>query len=123
MSDTPHPSDLPQGPDGSDSNDDLSLDQQLQLYRKALEQEYGLSENATPDDLDKIRSATQQKLLRAVPEAVERIIALMTYAEKDTTQLSAAKFIIANGLGGTGEGDDPLSNLIKQLTSGEEVKK
>lgn len=97
---------------------DNDLDAQLQAYRKALEEEYDAAESGTPNDLEKIRVTTASKLLTAVPAAVERIVYLLEHAEKDSTQLAAAKFIIANGLGEGAIGDttDPLEALLKKLT-------
>lgn len=100
-------------------DNERSLDEKLQLYRQALQEEYELAQTADPDALEAIRTTATTKLLGAVPEAVERVIHLMSHAEKDTTQLNAAKFILANALGsGVSEGTaDPLANLIKQLTA------
>lgn len=98
---------------------DDNLHEKLKQYQLAYEQEYGLAQAATDSDLETIRNNTAAKLLQAVPMAVERILYLLEHADKDTTQLSAAKFILANALGKEAIGDttDPLTNLLKELTA------
>jgi hypothetical protein len=95
----------------------MDMNEKLQQYQKAIEQEFALAQSATDLDLETIKNNTASKLLQAVPNAVERILYLLEHAEKDTTQLSAAKFIIANALGKEAIGDttDPLTNLLKEL--------
>jgi hypothetical protein len=96
----------------------MDINEKLQQYQKAMEQEFELASKATDQDLETIRNNTAAKLLQAVPNAVERILYLLEHAEKDTTQLNAAKFIIANALGKEAIGDttDPLTNLLRELT-------
>lgn len=95
------------------------LQKKLAQYRLAFQQEYELADNATPEELEKIRSNAASAFLKAVPRAVQHILYLCEHAEKDTTQLSAAKFIVQSAFAkdGAAENGDSFTNLLKQLTA------
>jgi hypothetical protein len=99
--------------------DEKSLQEQLTSYKAAIEAEFQLSEQHQ-EGLDRasIGEKTRDMLTRAVPIAVSRLVYLVEHGDKETTQLSAAKYIIDYGLGKSKleNPDDPLSDLLKSLT-------
>lgn len=95
------------------------LQKKLAQYKLAMQQEYELADKASPEDLEQIRNNAASAFLGAVPKAVQHILYLMEHAEKDTTQLTAARFVIQTALAkdGVAETGDVLTNLIKQLAA------
>jgi hypothetical protein len=112
MASTPNSSDIPMPEDPN------SLQAQLAKYRQAIEQEFVISENHQEGlDTASITEKTKEMLTHAVPIAVQQIVHLVQFAEKETTQLSAAKYVLdyALGKGKLDSPDDPIADLIKQM--------
>jgi hypothetical protein len=102
------------------------LDDRLKQYHEAIKSEFELASKAAQSgNLDEIREAAATQFLNAVPRAVERILYLMDHAEKDATQLVAAKFVVQSALekNGVGEAGDPLTQLLKELDDAAKAKK
>jgi NAD(P)H-hydrate repair Nnr-like enzyme with NAD(P)H-hydrate epimerase domain len=98
--------------------DESSLQKQLQEYRAAIESEFELNEKHKEGlNRENIAEKTKEMLTHAVPIAVSKLVYLVEYADKDTTQLSAAKYIIdyALGKGKLESPDDPLKDLITSI--------
>jgi hypothetical protein len=103
--------------DTPDADNGAPLDERLKQYHDAIAQEFELAQDASLDDLKDIRKNAAESFLAAVPKAVKRILYLMEHAEKDTTQLNAAKYVVSSALAkeGIGEAGDPLAQLLKEL--------
>lgn len=95
--------------------DDGKFAEELKQYREAYEQEF-----AEPD-VTALKLKTKKLLVEAVPAAVNRLIFLIDHAEKDSTQLAAAKYVVDAVLGKGGGanlvGDDPLEALLQRLAA------
>jgi hypothetical protein len=97
-----------------------SLQKQLQDYRAAIEAEFEFSQKHMEGlDRENIAEKTKEMLTHAVPIAVSKLVHLVEYAERDSTQLAAARYILDYALGkGKLEGpDDPLKDLINSINS------
>lgn len=101
-----------------DVPDENSLQAQLAKYKTAIQQEFVISENHQEGlDTASITEKTKEMLTHAVPVAVQQIVYLVQYADKETTQLAAAKYVLdyALGKGKLDSPDDPIADLIKQM--------
>jgi hypothetical protein len=95
-----------------------SLQKQLAAYKAAVEQEFVLTEQHQEGlDYSSINEKTRDMLTHAVPIAVAKLVHLVNFADKETTQLSAAKYIIdyALGKGKLEAPDDPIKDLMISL--------
>lgn len=95
-----------------------SLQKQLAAYKAAVEAEFELGEQHK-EGVDRVQIAdkTKEMLTHAVPIAVAKLVHLVNFADKETTQLSAAKYIIdyALGKGKLEAPDDPIKDLINSI--------
>lgn len=93
------------------------MEQDLHAWRKSLEEEFRLAENAeTEEDFDALALRARKKLIQGVPEAVNAIIELSKHAQSESIKLNASKYIIDTVLSKrNADGDDPVNDLIKSL--------
>lgn len=103
-------------------DNEKSLQARLAEYQKAIEAEFEISDKHGEGlNVTNIAEQTREMLTRAVPVAVSRLIHLVEHADKETTQLSAAKYVLDAALGkGKIPGvDDPMTDLLKQIANTE----
>jgi|SRR5947208_5713123 len=88
----------------------------LQEHHKAIEQEFAALDLKPEDTPDEIRTKCRTWAVTNLQAALSTIADLVTEAEKETTQLAAAKTVIqiAHGTSPKDEAD-PLSKLFKDL--------
>ena len=73
----------------------------LNDFQKALQEEH-LAINAESTegepalDPKAVYAAAEQRLLKAVSQAADTVVELLTYADKDSTKFAVAKFVIDN---------------------------
>jgi hypothetical protein len=92
------------------------LDERLKQYHEAIESEFKLATDPTPQDLTTIRKNAAEAFLAAVPQAVKRILYLMEHADKESIQFGASKFVVQQALSSdTTDSADPLTQLLKEL--------
>ena len=70
-------------------------------FQKALQEEHtAISDEATANepalDPKAVYHAAEQRLLKAVSQAADTVVELLTYADKDSTKFAVAKFVIDN---------------------------
>lgn len=89
---------------------------ELHQHHRALEQEFknlNLDENNTPDE---IRQKTRKFAIAHLESALTTIAELVTSADKETTQLAAAKTVIQIAQGTSPKDEaDPISTLFNEL--------
>lgn len=99
--------------------DDLSEEDfiTLQRHHKAIEEEFENLDLKSDDSPDIIRQKCRTFAIGNLETALKTIAGLVTAAEKETTQLAAAKAVISIAQGTTQKDDsDPLAELYKQIT-------
>lgn len=93
----------------------------LQAYYAELENELRATASEATDGepelvAGEVLKATEQKLLRAVDSATDKIIELIEHAEKEATQFNAAKYVIELARKEAPEKVNPIEELIGKLT-------
>jgi hypothetical protein len=87
----------------------------IKTYHQAIEEEFEIA--AKDGDPSILVDLAHKKMALAFPKAVERIVNLVEFAEKDSTAFSAAKFIyeeVKSAL--AGEDNSPLAKLLAQIS-------
>lgn len=116
--------------DNPSNANEPSLAEELAKYKKAYEEEWertnllSTTDGVAMLDTAELRKQTQVLLLKAVPQAVERICAIMQHSDKDSTQLAASRYIIDTVLGKNSSlkvDDDPLDALLDALRANDPV--
>lgn len=102
------PADVPNAP--AEELDELA--QMVQLHRKAVEEEFNLLNSEDPEAL---KAVGRKVFAEAYSKAVNRVVSLIDHAEKDTTALQAARFVIQEVHAAASEEDSPLNKLINEL--------
>jgi hypothetical protein len=90
------------------------LAQAIQAHHKAVQEEFELISSENPEAL---REHGRKKFAEAYSKAINRVISLIDHAEKDTTALQAARFVIQEVHAAASDEDSPLNTLIKELTA------
>lgn len=113
----------------SDNDKELTPEQaeaqeQLQMYKQALEEEYAEQGAKAPNidgTAEEIIVQSAELILAATPKAFLRIVYLVDHAESESVQLSAAKYIAAMAqlyaAKEGGQNSDPVQKLIDSLTT------
>ena len=97
-------------------SEDQPLSDNLAVYQQAIQEEYELAHSGTSDEL---ASVAQERLFQLLPEASERLLAILCNGDKDdAVPFQAIKFIFEYTLGKpaialTKEND--VDKIIKQL--------
>lgn len=87
----------------------------IKTYHQAIEEEFEIA--AKDGDPSVLVDLAHKKMALAFPKAVDRIVNLVEFADKDTTAFSAAKFIYEEVKAALrGEDDSPLAQLMAKLT-------
>lgn len=109
--------DTPDTPGNNGEPDPSSMAVQLAAYRKALEEEFELTNNPELADPEKLAAKARQLLLSGVPSAVSGMRALAEHADSENVRLGAQKFIIENALGkgAAAEKESALDKMLKEL--------
>lgn len=104
-------------PDLTPEPDSSSLAAQMAAYRKAIEEEFELTNNPELADPEKLANKARQLLLAGVPSAVTGMRALAESADSENVRLGAQKFIIENALGkgAAAEKESSMDKLLRQL--------
>lgn len=90
---------------------------ELHDYHKAIEEEFGieLNPNNTPDE---IRQKSREFAIKHLQSALQKIAYLVENADKDTTQLAAAKAVIQIAQGTSPKDEvDPLKRLLEEIAN------
>jgi len=93
----------------------------LQKYYASLEDELrSTASEATDGEPELVPSEVlkknEQKLLRAVDSATDKIIELIEHAEKEATQFNASKYVIELARKEAPDKVNPIEELISKLT-------
>ena len=96
--------------------------EKVQKYYAALEDELRATASEATDGepqlvASEVMKQNEQKLLRAVDSATDKIIELIEHAEKEATQFNAAKYVIELARKDAPEKVNPIEELIGKLTS------
>jgi hypothetical protein len=107
-------------PDGPDEEaNEARLQDQLQNYQRALEQEWEDGVKYSDGTLTplEIRTKTKEILTQGVPKAVASLVYLAQHGKNETVQLNAAKYIIDKAIGKELDGivGNPLEALLSTL--------
>jgi hypothetical protein len=90
---------------------------ELHAYKKALESELREAEISSEDSPDEIKVKARKIAIQHLPMALQKIADLVTSAEKENTQLAAAKAIYSIATEGLSiDEKDPLKQLFHELT-------
>lgn len=94
----------------------------LQDFQKSLQSEYAATHIANTEgepELDPAQVAKElnQKFLRNAIKAVDSVIYLMEFADKDSVKFAVAKYIIDNIKNNPEAKGETLDDLLKQLTA------
>jgi hypothetical protein len=108
----------------TDSGNGAPLDERLKQYHEAIESEFKLATDPSPQDLSTIRKNAAEAFLAAVPQAVKRILYLMEHADKENIQFGASKFVVQSALSqDSTDAADPLTQLLKELNDKAQAQK
>jgi hypothetical protein len=99
---------------------DDSLNAKIQEYYKCVQEEFARDTADGDLDVEAVEKDTKRILLQAVPKAVETLVDLLQFGDKDSVRAQAAKYIIdkALGTGAIADSEDEMEKLVKQLTKG-----
>lgn len=103
--------------DPQESTDPLteaSLQQHLNKYRQALESEYVVEVEKTPENVAELTTAFFKN---NAAHAAAQIAWLAMNADSESVKLNAAKFIIQSANADAEADGDPIKDLLKQLTN------
>jgi hypothetical protein len=96
--------------------------QKLAEYQKALEQEHSQINSEAHDgapilDAQQVYKAAEQKLLSAVAQAADTVVELLTYADKDATKFTVAKFVLdlAKGHNAAENSEHPFEEILRKI--------
>ena len=89
---------------------DAELAKKVQEYKKAVESEY--REERDPSELAK---NARKDFVQLLPKVAEVVGHLLFHAEKETTQLNAAKFVWTVCASEYDGAEDPLKKLFEEL--------
>jgi len=97
--------------------------EQLHLYKKALEEE--LIDSETGSDVRQIRDKTRTKLIDLVPDALTSMKYLSTGANSDSVRYQASKWILDSVLAPNGNAStkDAMQELLEEMLDNEKKKK
>jgi len=93
---------------------DQSLQSELQAYQKALQEEWGATEENIKASEEDLAEKTRKMLLTGTPNAMGVIIHLAQHAASEQVQASCAKYVVDNALGKKGIAE-PMTALDKLL--------
>lgn len=88
-----------------------SLQEKLNAYRKAHEQEFKLAASAE----EEVIKATEDFFKKQTPDAAAQIVWLAHNAESETVQANMCKFIIQMGTQDAKRDGDPIKELLADL--------
>ena len=96
--------------------------EKIQSYYRELEAELTTSHKQATDGEPELVASdvlkqNEQKLLKAVDTATDKIIELIEHAEKEATQFNAAKYVIELARKDAPEKVNPIEELVKKLTA------
>lgn len=91
-----------------------SLQQKLQKYHQAFEQEFNESVKSEPD---KVTEQTLDYFKKEVPSAAAQIVWLAHNAESESVRKDCLKFVIQQGLSDARKDGDPIKKLMEELAS------
>lgn len=96
-----------------------SEEEQLKLYRKALEEEF-LQSNGVAGQR-KTAKETKEAINELIPEALVGLKRLIKFSSSESTKLRACTWVLENALSlkGIANTDDPLAALLEGMPSGE----
>lgn len=109
MSANEQPTDKPDDP-----LSEASLQQHLNEYHKALEAEFKVEVEKTPENVQEL---TTEFFKNNAAHAAAQIAWLSQHADSESVKLNAAKFIISAAIADGEKDGDPIKELLKQLTS------
>lgn len=99
----------------------------LDDYRRALAEEHEKIKSEANDgapllDASAIAAGIEQKMLRAADEAAETVLDIMEHGDKDTTRLSAAKYVLDNIKDKVDPESDPWDLLLARIKKEEDAQ-
>lgn len=109
--------------DPLDPNDKKSMSETLALYKKALEEEFNLTQHPELANPEKLAEKAREKITMALPKAIATITEVAENgSSSDNTRLNASKYIVDLVIGKyAGSTDDPMTKLLNDLTKPQPV--
>lgn len=96
--------------------------QKLREYGEQLRKEYEQTAKEAEDgepleDAALVATRIEQKLLKAADDAVDTMINVLKYGDKDAVRISVAKYIVDHARQSPTSAGDPMDELLRRLTA------